>query len=251
VQSFVPTKKSLIFDNSYLTLKTAFMKKIKRMSTALVVGIGLLSFIGCSTESVDITTKENPTNLQAHEERIDPNWKVQVKGTTIDFNDSKSYPTRYVNDKNGLYMFVDSDDPTTPNSKHPRTELRSTSPDFDVKPGASEHKMQVNMQLLNTSTRVVVGQLFSNGIGSDFIEVYLDSRKLYTRSDRDGSKLLNSNVGDTFSFTIVTKNGISQVWSNGNTFKTNQSTSGCYFKTGAYLLDGGNASVRITNLVKY
>jgi hypothetical protein len=224
------------------------MKSLKILKKTCALTMCFFLLISCSKDENVITPIEE--NAVAPQERVNNDgWNVQVMGKTIGFNDNKSFPKRYKNLDGGLFMKVVSSDPkTSSGSGGARTELRSTTDEFN---SGSGHRMVVKMKLVKSSDRVVVGQLFSRGIGSDLAQVVMFGRKLVARDGAGKNKTLSNNVGTgVFGFDINTSGGKTTITHNKQVFETKLKGSGCYFKTGVYLLAGGSAEVSITSISK-
>jgi hypothetical protein len=225
------------------------MKRLSIMKAVYSVCTAALLFVGCTMQDATITIQNEAKETAVASKVANDGWSVQVKGKTIGFTDNSSYPERYKNESTGLFMKVVSSDPKTSSSAGgPRTELKSTSGKFTA---GSGHKMVVTMKLVKSTERIVVGQLFSDGIGSDFVQVLLYNRRLVARDADNNSQTLNNDVGTgAFTFTINSSGGKTVISSNGNSFTRTAKPTNCYFKTGVYLLAGGSAEIRITSISK-
>ncbi len=228
------------------------MKRQSNFLCILSFGILFLGTSACSNDEI-LSLETDSSNNVSQETSLarisSTSWRVQSLGKTFSF--TSEVKGRYTNDGSKLRMKVVNGDATTPGSSNPRTELRSTSADFNTR---TNHSMSVSMSVIKSSTKVVIGQIFSNslknGNGDDLAVIFLRNKKLYAQFDGGSQMLLNNNIGSSVSFTMSTNNGTITVSGGGSSKSQRREIGGCYFKTGVYLIGGGSAEVDITNLSK-
>ena len=226
------------------------MKNLNSLLTIFFVVL-LFSLGGCATDELEIPEENTEvTDIESNEslKRIaSTKWDVQTLGKSYKgIGNRNEIKRRFKNNGSSLWMKVVRGDGTTPNSRYSRTELRSRRGNFSTK---TTHNMNVTMEVIKSTKKVIIGQIFDQNDGDDYGVVYLSGKKMYAQFDGQSAKKLSDNVGKFATFSIRTKNGKTTISGEGKSISRNGVRSNCYFKTGVYLQkDSGSAEVRITKL---
>lgn len=133
---------------------------------------------------------------------------------------------------------------TTSGSSYPRSELREMadggSANADWSTSSGTHVMYIDQAITSvpqTKKHVVAGQI--HDADDDVIVIRLEYPKLFIDINGNDGPVLDPNyeLGKRFNVKFVATNGQVKIYYNGNPSPAhilNKSTSGCYFKAGAY-----------------